>query len=221
MNITAEQKQNLYHYLDEVFTYRETLNEVYDHILSAAEQYQGDLSFQDTVNYIIKSDFGGSNKFKDLEKSYQSAAKEDVWNQFKALFLKNARITGAFLTLVCLILTCYFKLDIINMPVMLSIFSAYFIIIVGDHFYRPFKAGYLNEGKKQSLYHKAVSEILNFPGRPMGAFFGALGTRIHTTHSNSVLGIILIGYVYVLIPIFILSYYQAFKQDYQLNHKIL
>lgn len=217
MIISTEQKQNLHNYLNEIFTYRETLSEVYDHILSAAEQYQGELPFQEVVTHIIQYDFGGSQKLVDLEKAYKQSANEEIWGEFKVIFFKNLRSTGLFLTLICAIFIFYLKVNIIYPPVLFVVVGLYFLASIGDWFYRPFRSGYLGQGKKESVKDKILTNLLNFPGRFTGLIFGLLATRIKSLEPASILGILIILVVYILLPVFIQSYYQAFKKEYELK----
>ncbi len=68
MKLDARQDELLKHYLRKVFLYRETYEEVYDHMISALEERPYTVSFQYAVNDIIRRDFGGHNNLSVIAK---------------------------------------------------------------------------------------------------------------------------------------------------------
>lgn len=58
MKPTLQQGEILKKYLREALLYRETYEEVYDHVLTSLAQKSEESSFQNAVNEILNDDFG-------------------------------------------------------------------------------------------------------------------------------------------------------------------
>jgi hypothetical protein len=78
MKLDARQDELLKHYLRKVFLYRETYEEVYDHIISALQHQPDAGSFERQVNTIIHDDFGGHNNLVRMEANAKKAIVKDV-----------------------------------------------------------------------------------------------------------------------------------------------
>lgn len=217
MIITEQQRNNLYHYLDNIFTYRETLTEVYDHVLTAAESYEGELPYQAVITQIIQYDFGGSKKLIELEKSYQKTVVNDLENQLWHIFKKNIISHGALLTIVAAFAMFYLKLNLIYVPAIVIILSCFFLISIVQYFYLPFKAGYQGYSKKESLKDKTLTNLLNLPNRILGFGTGILLGKLNYIQSSMLLSFAVVIILYILLPVFAYAYYQAFKKDYKLK----
>lgn len=70
MKLTEEQKKEVYDYIFPVPRYRETFNEVYDHVINALEDREDAFSIE-LVAYIINNDFAGFSNIVEEEKLYQ------------------------------------------------------------------------------------------------------------------------------------------------------
>ncbi len=81
MKLDARQDELLKHYLRKVFLYRETYEEVYDHMVSALQERPYTGSFQDAVNDIIRRDFGGHSNLIVMEKSCKKAMVKELRNK--------------------------------------------------------------------------------------------------------------------------------------------
>jgi len=69
MTPDARQDELLKRYLRKVFFYRETYEEVYDHMLSALQVQPAGIPFEAAVNNIICNDFGGHNNLLVMERN--------------------------------------------------------------------------------------------------------------------------------------------------------
>ncbi|GAA3966403.1 hypothetical protein [Mucilaginibacter dorajii] len=78
MKLDARQDQLLKHYLRKVFLYRETYEEVYDHMISALQEQPYTQTFQDAVNDIIRRDFGGHNNLISMENNCKKAMVKEL-----------------------------------------------------------------------------------------------------------------------------------------------
>ena len=89
MKPDARQDELLKHYLRKAFLYRETYEEIYDHIISALAAKPA-ASFQSAVNDIIRDDFGGHDQLIKLERNCKKAMEKDLrrkqFNYFISFF---------------------------------------------------------------------------------------------------------------------------------------
>ena len=160
MKPTSQQEENLRTYLRNELLYRETYEEVYDHILTALEQKPQDISFQDSVNQIIKDDFGGGKGLLEMEKKcYQSVANEAIsqqWNYFKS----NFRFPSLVYTLI-LFLTIYLivsKIAHASFIISFLVFTGFVVpgILI---LLRYFNVGYYTLDTKKSIKDNIMRKI--------------------------------------------------------------
>lgn len=78
MKPDARQNEVLKQYLRKVFLYRETYEEVYDHMVSALQSQPDNTSFETAVNQIICEDFGGHDRLINLERDCKKAMERDL-----------------------------------------------------------------------------------------------------------------------------------------------
>lgn len=87
MTPTPEQKQWLKEYLYEALSYRETYDEVYDHILLALENKPAQEFFESNVYQIIDEDFGGSINMLNMEVDCKTVTDKEVKTQYWRTFI--------------------------------------------------------------------------------------------------------------------------------------
>lgn len=96
MKPTYEQKQWLRDYLHKVMKYRETYEEVYDHILLAIANEPEHEFFETTIANVINRDFGGTDGLYQLEENCKLAvdttAQAQFRNNFKNWFISQQAI---------------------------------------------------------------------------------------------------------------------------------
>jgi len=86
MKPNREQKQWLQEYLRGVLTYRETYEEVYDHVLSALENRPVQKSFEGMINDIIAADFGGCSGLMLLDDVFKNGVVTEIRYQYNSFF---------------------------------------------------------------------------------------------------------------------------------------
>jgi hypothetical protein len=219
MIVTEQQSQNLHQYLSGIFSYRETMTEVYDHLLSAFETYDGPLNFEDAVNAIIKTDFGGKEKLYDMEKRFTVAASREIRSQLWSTFLKNLKLWGGAFGLVLFIISFYYRLNITNKDIVFGVLAVIGFASFLLSGLRTFRSGYLYGMKKNSVKDRILIEIGSIPTR-----FLLIAMLLNTATASNLLGSLSpnIQYgatliVYTALSIFLLSYYQCFHKEYSLK----
>ena len=86
MTPDTNQDSQLRTYLREAFVYRETYEELYDHIISALQDKPAGTSFEQAINTIINDDFGGHKNLVNIEQHCKKAIVKDV-RRHQAQFL--------------------------------------------------------------------------------------------------------------------------------------
>lgn len=103
MELTEEQKAEIQGYIVTVPVYRETYNELYDHILNALADQEG-IYHIDEVLKVVDNDFGGFNKVVEQEEIYHKEIGKKFNKQFRLQFFDTLKWQGIGLLIVCLIL---------------------------------------------------------------------------------------------------------------------
>jgi hypothetical protein len=120
MTPTPQEKQWLRDYLYQTMQYRETFEEVYDHILLALDHLPRPQFFESAVAKIIADDFGSDNGLYDLEQNCKRAANRDIAKQY----LSCMRIwTSTNLILLTGLISCFLGLLIFKFPIGFAILS--------------------------------------------------------------------------------------------------
>jgi hypothetical protein len=78
MKLTEQEDQFLKQYLSKVLKYRETYDELYDHIITALSHRATITSFEETIADIISDDFGGPGNLLKLEKASKGVPRCEV-----------------------------------------------------------------------------------------------------------------------------------------------
>lgn len=89
MKITLEQEAQLRKYLRDVMRYRETCEEVYDHVLTALQNREYAGTFEEAVNQILREDFGGYNNLRQIEDDAKNAAVKSGVNKYISFYIDH------------------------------------------------------------------------------------------------------------------------------------
>jgi hypothetical protein len=112
MKLTEQEDQFLKQYLSKVLKYRETYDELYDHIITALSHRTTITSFEETIADIISDDFGGPGNLPKLEKASKKAASKDTIRLFLISFISYFKFPKLLYTVAGTIMTYYFTLHI-------------------------------------------------------------------------------------------------------------
>lgn len=82
MSLTSVQQQILRAYLDKELTYKETYNELYDHIASGLENLPESSSFEVALKTYVSKEFGGPNGLHLIEKQYRATVVSGIKKQY-------------------------------------------------------------------------------------------------------------------------------------------
>ena len=161
-----QQKQQLQEYLRKGLKYRETYEEVYDHILAALEYKAKALLFNSAVNEIIRDDFGGSKNLLRIEENFLKSVAKDMSKQFWQLFSAYLKFPLAVYTTIISAIVYYILYNINIQPVAFErifvLFAFLPALLVPVRYY---KIGYIFKDTKKSVRDNIFIWIAQFPLR--------------------------------------------------------
>jgi hypothetical protein len=167
MKLTEEQIKNLQKYLHDALSYRETYEEIYDHILSAMEFQPEGVSFEDAINNIIRDDFGGVKNLVKIERASKSA----LVNQSLNKFLDFGKLYFKLPFLLYNVLGCalaYYLLQRagVSMVVIECALLVMTIVVPGIIYHvRLFNTGYFLDTTRRSAKDKMFENLAGVPVR--------------------------------------------------------
>jgi hypothetical protein len=128
MKPTLPQKKWLRDYLQTVMKYRETYEEVYDHMLLAIEDEPEHEFFETTVANVINRDFGGTDGLYELEDNCKLAVDDTAQAQFRDNFKSWFTSPLAFATIAMFMGLFYLLFSPIKTGV--ALISLFFILLI-------------------------------------------------------------------------------------------
>lgn len=153
MKPTLQQEKILKSYLADILKYRETIDEVYDHVLSAVEEKPENISFQDAVNQILNDDFKGGKGLVKMEKQH---LRDATWEGFVQIvrYIKSDFKFPNVLYTTGLFGAIYYIINHINISIGQLVFLypisvAIYIILMWT---RRFFVGYYTGSTKLSIH---------------------------------------------------------------------
>ncbi|QJD95036.1 hypothetical protein HH214_03645 [Mucilaginibacter robiniae] len=218
MTYTTVQAEGLKKYLRSILRYRETYEEVYDHVLTALTAKPDSISFEEAVNTILKDDFGGANSLPDMEKRCHKAVMMDMlrkqWFYVKAYFISSKIIFTILLTLAT-----YSLVVLLNASnfIWLWLYLILTVLVTLIIMIRYFSVGYYFKDTKRSIRDKISEEIA---GRPlffynMGVMFLYSTRKQHYKSLPPVDPFLLTAFI-VINVIYILSFIRLSQDEFQL-----
>lgn len=219
MKPTAQQDILLRKYLREVLRYRETYEEVYDHVLTALEHntYAGTL--EEAVNQILREDFGGYNQLNKMESKARSAALTEGVNRYLHFFFDCFRLPALPYTLGFTVLV-YFTLARVRLqPAMFMLLFGVIILTPAILSLRRFYVvGYLFKDTKRSIRDDIFARISMVPTR-LFVFLGiaiciniSKGRDMWAHATPTVLTLL-----YVLSAIYLRSLIKLYRDEFKMN----
>ncbi|MES2653887.1 MAG: hypothetical protein V4663_19265 [Bacteroidota bacterium] len=103
MLLTEKQKTEIKDYIIGVPKYRETYNELYDHIVNSLEDSEVAFSIDEVVN-VVNRDFGGFSEVVYQEEIYHKEISKKYNRYFRAQFVDTLKWYGIFPLAFCLMI---------------------------------------------------------------------------------------------------------------------
>jgi hypothetical protein len=181
MKPNQQQKQQLQEYLRKGLKYRETYEEVYDHILTVLESKPVGIPFAGTVNAIIREDFGGSNNLWVVENNCRKGVEKAMIRKY-VNYLKSFFKISSLIYIIPLLCIFYVSFYIVFVP--FSLVGILFIMAGLPIIFIPiryFKVGYIWRDTRRSLRDSIFNKIAYLPLRLFMAgsiFFLAISNQV-------------------------------------------
>jgi hypothetical protein len=217
MRLTEEQKQEIKDYIVSVPRFRETFNELYDHLVNSFENNEVEFSI-DEVNRIVNADFGGFSEIVSQEKLYQKELSKKYNKHFRQEMLNTFKwpqlIGNAIVLALCLIMYHQGKSVLLNLKPMLSaiIILVYGIAIFG-----------FSKIIRNKFKHAKYSILDNYFG--YACSFGVIfvNPSIHALNKNNSFGIGDQARLLILLSVFFFCsvYVRAFIKFYKRKVSVL
>jgi len=219
MKPTEQQDILLRQYLRENLRYRETYEEVYDHILTALEHRTYNGTLEEAVNQILREDFGGHEKLKEMETDAKRQAIADGVSKFMRFFVSYFRMPRVFYTLPAAVVI-YFSLGQIRLAPMMfeAIFGVVIMMPAILSLRRYYVIGYLFKDTKRSIRDDIFGRISMVPTR-LFVFLG-LGIIISTDKGHNIWANAtpaVLTALYVLSAIYLLSLVRLYRDEFKLS----
>lgn len=216
MKPTEQQIKNLQGYLQEALSYRETYEEVYDHVLTALENQPAGISYEDNINNIINKDFGGAKNLVRIEKGTKSALVSESVDRYWAFFTAYFKLPKIIYTFIAALLTYYFLLHVtLSVIVFESTLVLLMLVVPGCiALMRLFSTGYFLDTTRKSARDKM---FVNFAGGP-GKLLMALNLWVFKTMPFGVWfnsQHLAMTAIYLLCTIYCLSMYKLYRHEFR------
>ena len=112
MKPTEQEDQLLKQYLSKTLKYRETYDELYDHVVTALSHKTTITSFEQSVYDIITDDFGGYDNLMKLEKASKKVAIKDTIKGSLIYFTGYFKFPKLLYTVAGIVMVYYFTLNV-------------------------------------------------------------------------------------------------------------
>ena len=166
MKPTQQQLKVLQDYLQNTLTYRESYEEIYDHILSALEHRPEGMNFQDTINAIIVDDFGGHKNLLKVEKAQKDALVSDMYKKYRGYFTSYFKTSNLFYVILGWAITYFYLISVsISATILVVMFSIMIITPYVICLLRYYTMGYTLGTKQKSAKDRSFETIASIPIR--------------------------------------------------------
>lgn len=119
MLLSEEQKAEIRGFIITATKYRETYNELYDHILNSLADQEGTFHINDVLR-IVNDDFGGFKEIVEQEGIYHKELGKKFNKQFQLQFIDTLKWQGIGLLIICLMIYYSNKTSPFNIKPMVS-----------------------------------------------------------------------------------------------------
>jgi hypothetical protein len=230
MEPTEQAKQWLKEYLYQALTYRETFDEVYDHMLLALEHQEAPPSSESTVYQIIDEDFGGSVDMLNMEVDCKDTTNREVKLQYwymVASWFKRPLI--AYTVMIFGLMFFAISLNIKVIKIGIALFGLLVVIVLPIILIsvRSFKMGRVYGDTKESIRDSAFRWLIYgffltslVIIRPVFKFLNSIVMHIFHYQSNKVLensipGHILATISFMIFIIHFLSLVKLYRDEFK------
>lgn len=166
MKPDARQIQTLKDYLHQTLVYREAYEEIYDHILSALEHQENNITYQEAINNIIRDDFGSPKNLLNIEKEIKNALVKDTVRRYFAYLSACFKFPGMIYTVTGALLSYYFFWTAKLSP--MATFGIFAVLVAAPcviWVMRLYNTGYILDTTRKSAKDKLFETFTGVPIR--------------------------------------------------------
>ena len=166
MKPTPQQERSLKKYLRNTLAYRETYEEVYDHIISSLALQSGNKSFEEAVNQIVNSDFGGAKALVLMENNRAKLTEITIKKQYRKCCLNYLKFPFIFYV-AAFSFACYYLISQIKLTALTLayLFGPLVLIPFALQWIRYYKTGVIFGDTKASLNDRVFLKLSGLPLR--------------------------------------------------------
>ena len=165
MKYNEQQSEWLKGYLGTVLKYRETCEEVYDHILVALENRPEKKSFESVVDEIIESDFGGNNGLMMMEINCRNAVISEVRKRYWQYFFSYFKFPDVIYLLAFFLIVGYMAMHLGYNVIYFSGLIWAMGVVLTPVLLRKLKISHKLDSPKKSLKNNILIRLSNQPFR--------------------------------------------------------
>ena len=226
---TINEKQWLQDYLFKSLRYRETYNEIYDHILTALEHEPATQFFETTVYNVIEKEFGGSSNMLYMEVESKRAISTEIKMQYWRKFTEWFKLPLFAYTLIIIAFNFYFSGSKHFLLGMLSfiIFLSPILIAVVRKILRRFKDQYYKPSIKEGAFDRLLYRYIllnNLALAPLMSMVALVVKNMLHLHDYEIIGNLIYKLIissgYALIVINNLAVIRVYLPDFKTRKAI-
>ncbi len=220
MNLTASQQQILKDYLSNELTYRETYNELYDHISSGLENIPEGSSFEETVKSYVRKEFGGIFGLHAIEKQYRSTVLRGMKKQYLDNISQPFRFPWVILlSIAALVVYNIFSASWFNTAWYFGLFIIAGLAVSAINTIRYIRMGYLRRSIRRSVKDEGFTRLKYAPVALISVFALYYYFFIGDTHGywhNNVSPVVM-TVVFIAYALHVVSFYKMYRADFKVN----
>ena len=214
MKLTEDQLVVLKNMLEDRINYRETYEEVYDHVLTALEQVDADITLGQAINTIMLNDFGGFKGLKKIERKRRWMVGRQIAKNQLIYFIDNFKLPFLPLTVIIYTLMYYCVVKLKFVPQ--TWIALLTVALIGFLFraMRYYKTGYSSKNIKRSINDLPFKIISYFPYYILFLCNVALSNR-HHFYSWFNLSPLVLTFIFTAYFIYTISFFRLSRDEFK------
>ncbi|RZA03329.1 MAG: hypothetical protein EOP47_03225 [Sphingobacteriaceae bacterium] len=218
MKLTEEQLVVLQDTLNDHIKYKETYEEVYDHVLTALEQVDNTVPLGEAINTIMLNDFGGFKGLKKIESDRWWMMTRQMVAKLSGYMIDYLKLPLLPITVIIYALIYYFVVELQFSPGHMLISMPWILMmpLCGGYWY--FKTGFRTKSIGKSIRYQPIQIIGYAPLYIFGGSFFILEIIFHKILKvGSILNFSLppmaVSLLLTLLIIYNISFFRLYKHE--------
>jgi|GEM_PF-2004332 len=166
MKLTKDDIKYLNEFLNKELVYRETFEELYDHISSGLENAPESLPFNEALKNYVTREFGGISGLRKIEEQHRATVLRAMKRQYFNYIYQHFRFPGIILlVLIAALVYTIFSAAWFPTTWYFPMFLTMSIIVSAVHYIRYIRIGYIWKSTKRSVKDDGFTLIKYAPGK--------------------------------------------------------